>query len=101
MLGTQTLGAAAERLMPDLANFPHSGQAAAVLRRVESIRRQKGERPGLHFRPWQKVTAEVKLSAELTQKHLQTTPEAMADYWRMSSIGSVLNGLAALYLATG
>jgi hydroxymethylglutaryl-CoA reductase (NADPH) len=47
------------------------------------------------------VTAEVKLSAELIQKHLQTTPEAMADYWRMSAIGSVLNGLAALYLATG
>jgi len=59
-----------------------------------------------------KVTAEVKLSAELIKKHLQTTPEAMADYWRMSAIGGVLsgtigiqghfaNGLAALYLATG
>jgi hydroxymethylglutaryl-CoA reductase (NADPH) len=59
-----------------------------------------------------KVTAEAKLSAELIQKHLHTTPEAMAEYWRMSAIGGVLsgtlgihghfaNGLAALYLATG
>ncbi len=59
-----------------------------------------------------KVTAEAELSAELIKKHLQTTPEAMAEYWRMSAIGGVLsgtlgiqghfaNGLAALYLATG
>ena len=59
-----------------------------------------------------KVTAEVKLSAELIAKLLHTTPEAMVDYWRMSAIGGVLsgtlgiqghfaNGLAALYLATG
>ena len=59
-----------------------------------------------------KVTAEVKLTAELICKLLHTTPEAMADYWRMSAIGGVLsgtlgiqghfaNGLAALYLATG
>jgi hydroxymethylglutaryl-CoA reductase (NADPH) len=59
-----------------------------------------------------KVTAEVKLSAELIAKHLHTTPEEMTDYWRMSAIGGVLsgtlgiqghfaNGLAALYLATG
>jgi hydroxymethylglutaryl-CoA reductase (NADPH) len=59
-----------------------------------------------------KVTAEVKLDAALISKLLHTTPEAMADYWRMSAIGGVLsgtlgiqghfaNGLAALYLATG
>ena len=59
-----------------------------------------------------KVTAEVKLAADLISKLLHTTPEAMADYWRMSAIGGVLsgtlgiqghfaNGLAALYLATG
>ena len=59
-----------------------------------------------------KVTAEARLSAELIAKHLHTTPQAMADYWRMSAIGGVLsgtlgvhghfaNGLAALYLATG
>ena len=58
------------------------------------------------------MTAEVKLSAGLISKLLHTTPEAMADYWRMSAIGGVLsgtlgiqghfaNGLAALYLATG
>ena len=59
-----------------------------------------------------KVTAEVKLTAALVSKFFHTTPEAMADYWRMSAIGGVLsgtlgiqghfaNGLAALYLATG
>jgi hydroxymethylglutaryl-CoA reductase (NADPH) len=59
-----------------------------------------------------KVTAEAHLTAELIAKHLHTTPQAMADYWRMSAIGGVLsgtlgihghfaNGLAALYLATG
>jgi hydroxymethylglutaryl-CoA reductase (NADPH) len=59
-----------------------------------------------------KVTAEARLPAELIAKHLHTTPQAMADYWRMSAIGGVLsgtlgvhghfaNGLAALYLATG
>ncbi len=59
-----------------------------------------------------KVTAEVKLTAGLISQLLHTTPEAMADYWRMSAIGGVLsgtlgiqghfaNGLAALYLATG
>lgn len=59
-----------------------------------------------------KVTAEVKLGAELVSRVLHTTPEAMTDYWRMSAIGGVLsgtlgiqghfaNGLAALYLATG
>ena len=55
-----------------------------------------------------KVTAEAHVSAELIAKHLHTTPQAMADYWRMSAIGGVLsgtlgvhghfaNGLAALF----
>ena len=59
-----------------------------------------------------KVTAEVTLPAELVSRFLQTTPQAMTDYWRISAIGGVLsgtlgiqghfaNGLAALYLATG
>lgn len=59
-----------------------------------------------------KVTAEVTLGADLVARFLQTTPAAMADYWRVSAIGGVLsgtlgiqghfaNGLAALYLATG
>jgi hydroxymethylglutaryl-CoA reductase (NADPH) len=59
-----------------------------------------------------KVTAEAHLPADLVARHLHTTPQAMADYWRMSAIGGVLsgtlgvhghfaNGLAALYLATG
>lgn len=59
-----------------------------------------------------KVTAEVRIPAELVAMHLHTTPSAMTDYWRMSAIGGVLsgtigvhghfaNGLAALYLATG
>ncbi|WNC70114.1 hydroxymethylglutaryl-CoA reductase [Thalassotalea nanhaiensis] len=59
-----------------------------------------------------KVTAEVHISAELVKKRLHTTPERMADFWRMSSVGGVLsgsvgvqghyaNGLAALYIACG
>jgi hydroxymethylglutaryl-CoA reductase (NADPH) len=59
-----------------------------------------------------KVTAEVKLSAEIVRKFLQSTPAEMVDYWRVSAIGGVLsgtlgiqghfaNGLTALYLATG
>jgi hydroxymethylglutaryl-CoA reductase (NADPH) len=59
-----------------------------------------------------KVSAEVLLPGELVQKRLHTTPEHMANYWRMSALGGVLsgtlgvhghyaNGLAALYLACG
>ncbi len=59
-----------------------------------------------------KVTAEVRLPEEIVKKLLQTTPEAMVNYWRISAIGGVLsgtlgiqghfaNGLTALYLATG
>lgn len=59
-----------------------------------------------------KVTAEVILPAHLVVKRLHTTPEAMANYWRMAAIGSTLsgtigihghyaNGLAAFYLACG
>lgn len=59
-----------------------------------------------------KVTAEVHIPAELVKKRLHTTPERMADFWRMSSVGGVLsgavgvqghyaNGLAALYIACG
>jgi hydroxymethylglutaryl-CoA reductase (NADPH) len=59
-----------------------------------------------------KVSAEVLLPAGLVQERLHTTPQRMADYWRMSAVGGVLsgimgmqghyaNGLAALYLACG
>ncbi|MDX2085567.1 MAG: hydroxymethylglutaryl-CoA reductase [Candidatus Melainabacteria bacterium] len=59
-----------------------------------------------------KVTAEVLLPAAIVEKVLQTTPQAMADYWQMSALGSVqsgalgaqghyANGLAALFIATG
>jgi hydroxymethylglutaryl-CoA reductase (NADPH) len=59
-----------------------------------------------------KVTAEVILPAELVRKWLRTTPERMADYWRMGAMGGILsgtigaqghfaNGLAALYIACG
>jgi hydroxymethylglutaryl-CoA reductase (NADPH) len=54
----------------------------------------------------------VDLPGDLVRSHLHTTPERMADYWRMSALGGVMsgsigvqghyaNGLAALYLATG
>jgi hydroxymethylglutaryl-CoA reductase (NADPH) len=59
-----------------------------------------------------KVSAEVRLSADLVARRLHTTPEHMVNYWRMSALGGVLsgtvgvhghyaNGLAALYLACG
>jgi len=59
-----------------------------------------------------KVTAEVRLSPELVERHLHATPVDLERYWRVSAIGGVLsgsfgvqghfaNGLAALYLATG
>jgi len=58
------------------------------------------------------ATAEVRLPAALVEKRLHTTPERMAQYWRMSFIGGVQsgsigvsghisNGIAALFLATG
>ncbi len=59
-----------------------------------------------------KVTAEAVLPANLVQRHLNTSPEQMAAYYRISSAGSVLSGamgiqghyanaLAAFYIATG
>lgn len=59
-----------------------------------------------------RVSAEVTVPAELVRRRLHTTPERMADYFRMGALGGVLsgtlgaqghyaNGLAALYLATG
>ncbi len=59
-----------------------------------------------------KVTAEVRLSADIIRNRLRTDAAAMIDYWRMSAMGGVMsgtigvqghyaNGLAALYLATG
>lgn len=59
-----------------------------------------------------KVTAEVSLPRELVKKRLNTTPERLVDYWRMSALGGVMsgtlgvqghyaNGLTALYLACG
>ena len=59
-----------------------------------------------------KVSAEIRIPAEVLQKRLKTTAKAMEDYWRMSSMGGVLsgtigvqghyaNGLAALYIACG
>jgi hydroxymethylglutaryl-CoA reductase (NADPH) len=59
-----------------------------------------------------KVTAEVKLPAELIKKRLHTTPEAMCRQSQMGTIASALigsfgiqghyaNGLAALFMACG
>ncbi|WP_149239965.1 hydroxymethylglutaryl-CoA reductase [Dyadobacter sp. 32] len=59
-----------------------------------------------------KVTTEIRLSSEVIQNVLKTSPEAMAEYWRSSTIGAIqsgaigaqghyANGLAALFLATG
>ncbi len=58
------------------------------------------------------VTAEVRLPRALVQRGLRTTPERMADYWRISFVagvqtgsigvsGHIANGIAALFLACG
>ncbi|MFW6333488.1 MAG: 3-hydroxy-3-methylglutaryl-CoA reductase, partial [Thermodesulfobacteriota bacterium] len=59
-----------------------------------------------------KVTAEALIPADISRQYLRATPEELADYWRISSIGGSLsgtigmqghfaNGLAALYIACG
>ncbi|MCE3295780.1 MAG: 3-hydroxy-3-methylglutaryl-CoA reductase [Crocinitomicaceae bacterium] len=59
-----------------------------------------------------KVTTEVKLSEKIVNEVLKTTPKAMHEYWRSSTIGVIqsgavgaqghyANGLTALFIATG
>lgn len=59
-----------------------------------------------------KVTTEIVLSSQIVQEVLKTSPEAMAEYWRSSTIGVIqsgaigaqghyANGLTALFIATG
>ncbi|MFI5150033.1 MAG: hydroxymethylglutaryl-CoA reductase [Bacteroidia bacterium] len=59
-----------------------------------------------------KVTTEITLSEAIVNEVLKTTPEAMAEYWRSSTIGIIqsgaigaqghyANGLTALFMATG
>ncbi len=59
-----------------------------------------------------KVTAEIVLPEKIINDVLKTTPEAMAEYWRSSTIGIIqsgaigvqghyANGLTALFVATG
>lgn len=59
-----------------------------------------------------KVTAEITLSSAIVEGVLKTTPKAMFEYWRSSTIGIIqsgaigaqghyANGLTALFIATG
>ena len=59
-----------------------------------------------------KVTTEIVLSERIVREVLKTSPEAMHEYWRSSTVGTIqsgsigaqghyANGLAALFLATG
>jgi hydroxymethylglutaryl-CoA reductase (NADPH) len=59
-----------------------------------------------------KVTTEIRLPSEIIRDTLKTSPQAMAEYWRSSTIGAIqsgsigaqghyANGLTALFLATG
>lgn len=59
-----------------------------------------------------KVVAEVEIPNEIVKSVLKTTPQAMAEYWRSSTMGviqsgaigaqgHVANGLCALFIATG
>ncbi len=79
------------------ANF--SGDTKASTQSLQSVRGRK-------------VAAEVILAPELVRQRLHTSPEQMADYWRMGAMGAVLsgtlgvqghyaNGLAALFIACG
>jgi len=59
-----------------------------------------------------KVTTEITLPGKIIHEVLKTTPEAMDEYWRSSTIGTIqsgsigaqghyANGLTALFIATG
>jgi hydroxymethylglutaryl-CoA reductase (NADPH) len=59
-----------------------------------------------------KVTAEITLPEKIVNEVLKTTPVAMSEYWKSSTVGAIqsgaigaqghyANGLAALFLATG
>lgn len=59
-----------------------------------------------------KVSAEISLPEQVVREVLKTSPEAMENYWRSSTIGVIqsgsigaqghyANGLAALFIATG
>lgn len=59
-----------------------------------------------------KVTTEITVPEKIVNEVLKTTPQAMAEYWQSSTIGTIqsgsigaqghyANGLAALFLATG
>lgn len=76
-----------------------SGDKKATAQALQSVRGRK-------------VCADVTVSARLVEERLHTTPERIADYWRMSVVGGIFsgaighqghyaNGLAALYIATG
>ena len=79
------------------ANFSGDKKATA-----QSLQRGRGKR----------VSAEVLIPAELVHERLHTSPQRMADFCRMGTLGAVLsgsigaqghfaNGLAALYIACG
>lgn len=59
-----------------------------------------------------KITTEIVISEKVVNEVLKTTPDAMAEYWRSSTIGVIqsgaigaqghyANGLTALFMATG
>jgi hydroxymethylglutaryl-CoA reductase (NADPH) len=77
----------------------HSGAKKASTRSFNTVRGKK-------------VTAEVVIPAKLVESTLHTTPDQLADYWRMAAIGGVMTGtlgvqghyanaLAAMYIACG
>ncbi|MDD3450134.1 MAG: hydroxymethylglutaryl-CoA reductase [Gammaproteobacteria bacterium] len=79
------------------ANF--SGDKKASVQSLQSVRGRK-------------VTAEVRIPAELVRRRLHTSVEAMVDYGRFATVGGVMsgtlgieghyaNGLAAMFIACG
>lgn len=73
---------------------------------------KKATAQAFHHVRGKKVTAEITLTEKIVREVLKTAPEAMAEYWRASTIGTIqsgsigaqghyANGLTALFIATG
>lgn len=73
---------------------------------------KKASTRSFHSVRGKKVAAEVIIPRHLVEKYMHTTPELMAENWKISALGGVLsgcigtqghyaNGLAAIYMACG
>ena len=93
-----------------LARTPHAPEYWFVESNMSGDK--KATALSFHRTRGRNTTAEVVVPRPLVEKVLRTTPDRMADYWRISFVagvqtgsigvsGHVSNGLAAVFLATG